>query len=207
MTPEPARERRGPLWTVARAVVEAYFRGLLAARRFGLENVPRSGPVIVAANHVSVLDGPLAALVIDDVRRPFFMGKQELFRIPVLGAVLKGIGAIPLDRSRGDVGALRKAEERLAAGGCLLLFPEGTRSRTGRLGRPKLGVAYLAQRTGACVVPARVFGTAGRPRRGAVAVAFGRPMRFSAGGPELKADYRRFADDVMTEISKLEPGT
>lgn len=195
------------LWAIARVLTNFVFWGLGRARCVGLERLPRSGPLIVAVNHVSWVDPVLAANVVEKVRDPFFLGKEELFRGAFSRWVLTGLHSIRLDRSRGDVGALRKAEDLLRGDGCLILFPEGTRSRTGSPGRPKPGIGFLAYRTGAVVVPARVFGTRGWKGLGRLAVRFGAPMSFvAADGAAGKAAYQRFADRVMAEIFKLEMG-
>lgn len=192
------------LWGIARLVTNLVFHALGRARVLGAERIPGAGPLIVAVNHVSWLDPVLAAHAVDKVREPFFLGKAELFHSPLLRRLLSGLHTIPLDRSRGDVGALRRAEALLRGGGCLILFPEGTRSRSGLPGRPRPGVAFLAERTGATVLPARVFRTRGW-RGGRLGIRFGAPMRFApAGGATGREAYRRFAAAVMDEVFKLE---
>lgn len=205
------------LWSLARVLANALFPVLWRAQREGLEHLPRAGPLIVAVNHVSWHDPPLAGWAVDPVRTPFFLGKAELFRGRLARWALVALHSIPLDRARGDVGALRRAEELLRAGGCLILFPEGTRSRTGVPGRPKPGIGFLAQRTGAAVVPALVTGT--RSAFGPMRIRFGAPMRFPAlrqssgqalrrgSGQALgKQQYRAFAESVMAAIFKLDKG-
>jgi 1-acyl-sn-glycerol-3-phosphate acyltransferase len=165
------------------------------------DNIPAQGPVLVAANHVSWIDPPLLSMAIYSVRFPQFMAKEELFRVPLLGAFLNGICCIPLDRARGDVGAIRRALEALAAGGLVAVFPEGTRSKDGRPGRPKAGVGLLARTSGAPVVPARVWNTGRLWGGGPLRVRFGKPMRFSGG--EDRASCQAFAESVMDEVFKL----
>jgi len=191
------------IWLLARWLTDLLFPTLYRARIVGLEHVPVTGPLIVAVNHVHWRDPPLAGWAVDQVRSPFFVGKAELFKNGLARFVLTGLHSIPLERGRGDVGALRKAEDLLTAGGCLIMFPEGTRSRTGVPGRPKPGVGFLAQRTGAVVVPARVTGTL--QTFGPMAIRFGKPMRFETGeGPVTKQTYQAFAESVMDSILKLE---
>ncbi|MFH1723213.1 MAG: lysophospholipid acyltransferase family protein [Elusimicrobiota bacterium] len=203
--PEPVWDYRIPVWTI-RAVLGA-MRGMA---REGIENLPRRGPLIVAANHVSVMDPPLIGVVVNEVRYPHFVGKEELFRTPVFGDLLRRWGVIPLGRGRGDVRAVRGALGVLKAEGCMVVFPEGTRSRTGLPGRPKPGIGLLARESGALVVPARVLNTERWFRRGRLTVRFGAPLRYEAaspGGGETadggrRAD-RRFAQKVMEEILRL----
>ncbi|MFA6029241.1 MAG: lysophospholipid acyltransferase family protein [Elusimicrobiota bacterium] len=179
--------------------------GLLAGLRGmdvqGLERVPRDGPVIVAANHVSLFDPPVTHVAVSRVRYARYLGKEELFRIPPLGALLKNCGVIPLDRGRGDMAALRVSLGVLSGGGCLVVYPEGTRSRDGRPGRPKAGVGLLAKRTGAVVVPVRLRNTERFWMRGPWSVRFGTPLRYEEG--EDRGGAQRFAERVMDEVWKL----
>lgn len=176
-------------------------RGLRGLEVSGLENVPESGPVIIAANHVSLFDPPVVGVAVYPRREPFFMAKRELFR-PPMGAFIRGLGAIPVDRKAADAGAVRKAAEVLQAGGCLVLFPEGTRARPGRPPRPpKAGVAYLARQTGAAVVPARVRGTDALLQRAPMGIRFGAPLKYA--GADAREDYRRFAEAVMEAVFQL----
>lgn len=168
----------------------------------GLDGVPKKGAVIFAGNHVANLDGPLVGVAVAPRRWPRFMGKVELFRLPVLGAFLRGTGCIPLDRKRGDVAALRSAEECLLAGESLAVFPEGTRGRPGQRRPAKPGVGYLAARTGAPVVPVKVLGTDRWPLPGGLEVRFGTPMAFDAGRTE-RAAWRAFAETVMGRVYTL----
>lgn len=143
----------------------------------GLESVPRSGPLIVAFNHSSLLDGPLVGGAISPARRPCFLGKKELFAYFPLSWFLPRAGAIPLDRGTADHAAMRAALELLAGGGSIGLSPEGTRVKPGMPPRaPKPGVGFLAAKSGAPVLPARLLGAAEFPRRFPLEVRFGSPL-------------------------------
>lgn len=166
----------------------------------GLENVPSRGRVIVASNHVSMIDPPINGLTLGIPRYPRFLAKEELFRLPLLGAFFRGCGCIPLSRGRGDVAAIREALAVLEAEGCLVVFPEGTRAR-GRSLRPKAGVGLLAREAGAPVVPARVRDTESLFKRGPLRIRFGAPLRFSGG--EGRRECQAFAEKVMEAIWKL----
>ncbi|MBK8870557.1 MAG: 1-acyl-sn-glycerol-3-phosphate acyltransferase [Elusimicrobia bacterium] len=163
----------------------------------GREHVPAAGPVLLACNHASFADPPLVGSSLD--RPLYFMAKEELFRIPLFGAVLRGVHAFPVRRSRGDVGAFRTAQRLLAAGGALILFPEGRRRRDGVLGPPKAGVGWLAIQSGAPVVPVYVHNTHRMARFPSVAVRFGPPLAVNPGEP---ADA--FAQRVMAAIAGLQ---
>ena len=201
--PSAAGAGERPPWIYILSQRAAWALGWLmrGIRAEGLEHIPPRGRVIVASNHVSIIDPPLVGSMLGWTRYPRFLAKEELFRFAPLGALFKSWGAIPLDRGRGDVGAIRSALEVLEGEGCLVLFPEGTRARGGRLLRPKPGVAMLAQRTGAPVVPVRVRDTESLLQKGPMRIRFGAPMRYEGGTG--REEFQRFADRVMEEIRKL----
>jgi len=164
----------------------------------GQENVPKRGPVVLIANHTSYLDPP--ALGVASPRRVYFMAKEELFRIPLFGWLLKGLGAFPVKRGTPDRRAFKRALAVLAAGNVLGIFPEGTRSKTGELGPAEEGAAVLALRSGAPVVPAGITGTRGS---GPIRVAFGPPVDTSDLDPKDRASIRILSERAMTSIADL----
>jgi len=167
-------------WLV-RSLLQPFFHVYFRMRRMGMEHVPRSGPVILAANHRSFLDPFVIGTL---TRRPvYYVAKKELFAHPVAGWLLNRLGAFPIDRGAGDHAAIDTARLILERGDCVVIFPEGTRVRPGPLGRPRRGVGRLALQTGAVVVPVAVFGTEAvrrgwriRPHR--VTLRCGRPLLF-----------------------------
>ena len=180
--------------------------------------VPATGPVLLVSNHVSVLDPPLIG---GAAPRPLsFMAKEELFRIPLFGRLIRALNARPVRRDGSDMRALKAALALLAEGRAILVFPEGTRGEEGgplREGKP--GVGMLAVLSGAPVVPVFVSGSGaalprGRvlPRPGKVRVAFGPPLGFKReGGGEAKRPgddgrkeaYREAAQEMMRAIAQL----
>lgn len=167
----------------------------------GLEYVPEEGPLIVASNHAAIVDGAIAAVSVAPKRYWLPLTKQEAYRLPVIGWFLRRVGTIPIDR-RGDVQALRAALDVLQSGGCLGIFPEGTRSKTGLPGKPKAGVGFLASRSGAPVTPARIFETRRFPLTRSLRVRFGPPMRLD----DRDADHaacQAFAESVMERVFSL----
>lgn len=132
------------------------------ARKFeviGREHVPLEGGLIVASNHLNNADPPAIALALP--RLPTFMAKKEMFGWPVLGPAFRAFGAFPVRRTEADLAALRQACELIEEGRMLIMFPEGTRSRTGGLTKGHPGTALIALRTGAPVMPVAVTGTEG----------------------------------------------
>ena len=184
----------------AQLVVSTLLRIWNGLRIVDVGNVPAEGAVILACNHAAYLDPPTLGC---GLRRPVaYMAKSELFHIPVLATVIRALGAFPVDRSRGDVAAFKAANEVLARGEVLGIFPEGTRNKNGR-GTPQLGVALLASRSGATVVPAYVSGTSQAKRRAKVTVVFGEPFRFELGRKARRDDLAKWTEDLMLKIYAL----
>jgi 1-acyl-sn-glycerol-3-phosphate acyltransferase len=161
------------------ALVGWAFRLYTGLQVRGARNVPLSGPVIIAANHRSMLDVPLTVLA--SPRHVVFMAKKELFRFPPLGWLWDWLGGFPVRRDITDMRALETGRAILEAGHCLGLYPEGTRSKTGEMLPFLRGTAWLALRTGATIVPCGIRGTERRrglrkllPMR--VRIAFGAPI-------------------------------
>lgn len=146
------------LLRVVRLLFVPFFRLYFRLGRHGREHVPKTGPVIFAANHRSFLDPFVIATL--TTRPIYFVAKKELFeKSRVQRWFLNGLGAFPIDRGSGDDAAMGVARRLLARGDCVMIFPEGTRVRPGPLGRPRRGVGRLALESGAAVVPVAVHGT------------------------------------------------
>ncbi len=167
-------------WTL-RAMLVPFFLVYFRMSRIGREHLPRSGPLLLAANHRSFLDPFVIGTL---VRRPvYYMAKRELFERRWQAWVLNALGAFPVDRGAGDREAMATAKAILQRGDCVVIFPEGTRVRGGPLGAPRRGVGRLALETGEKVAPVAVIGTEEvrrgwriRPRK--VCLRVGRPLRF-----------------------------
>lgn len=169
------------IYWLARGVLVPFFLIYFRLERIGREHIPSSGPVILAANHRSFLDPFVIGAL---TRRPvYYMAKRELFERPWQAWILGSLGAFPIDRGKGDEHAMSTARAILERGDCVVIFPEGTRVRTGPLGHPHRGVGRLALQTGARVVPVAVMGSEDvrrgwriRPRK--VSLRCGRPLGF-----------------------------
>jgi 1-acyl-sn-glycerol-3-phosphate acyltransferase len=198
------------LYSILKPIAVALMRLLFRVEGRGAEHVPAQGPVLIVANHSSVLDPPLVGGMCP--RQLTFLAKAELFRVPGLGGLISRLGAQPLRREGADPSALRTAQRVLAEGRALLVFPEGTRGEEGTLREPKPGAALLAVLSGATVVPAYVSGSGrawprGRrlPRPAKVVVTFGAPLRFTraTAGADRKAQYEAASRQMMTAIAEL----
>ncbi len=140
------------LYWIVRIVFSLYFR--IQVR--GLENVPRRGPLLILVNHVTLLDPPMAAVLMP--RSVYFMAKIELFSYPVLGWLIKHLHAFPVRRGRPDRQAIRISLDLLENQQALLIFPEGHRSKTGELQEARAGAVYLAQKAGCDCLPIGISG-------------------------------------------------
>jgi 1-acyl-sn-glycerol-3-phosphate acyltransferase len=187
------------LYLIVRALFQPFFHIYFRMIRIGREHIPADGPVIIAANHRSFLDPFVIGTM---ARRPmFYMAKKELFDKRWQGWVLNALGAYPVDRGAHDEDSIRTTKAILDRGDIVLIFPEGTRTRPGGLGRPKRGVGRLALETGAPVVPVAVIGTEDvrrgwriRPRR--VRIRAGRPLHF----PQVDQPSQALAGAVTDRI-------
>jgi 1-acyl-sn-glycerol-3-phosphate acyltransferase len=140
--------------TIARSVTRVRVEG-------AIDEIPRTGPVILAANHISNGDAVIIGAWLTKFlgRRIHWLGKKEMFDWPIVGWIARNGGVHPVDRAAADVDAFRMAERILAEGHVLMVFPEGTRSPTGELQKPKDGLAMIALRSGAPIVPIGIANT------------------------------------------------
>jgi 1-acyl-sn-glycerol-3-phosphate acyltransferase len=181
-----------------------------------LDDIPRDGAVILAANHISNADAVIlgAWLTKSLGRRIHWLGKKEMFDWPVVGYVARNGGIHPVDRAAADVDAFRTAERVLTEGHVLMIFPEGTRSPSGELQKPKDGLAMLALRSGAPIVPIGMSNTdrvwpKGQllPRPGGHAtMRIGRPFRLAdelPAGLDRKSAKTAATDLIMRRIAAL----
>lgn len=198
------------LYYIGRFFLRIVGRLLFHLEVVGEENVPRSGPVIIAPNHISYLDPPLVGSAL---RRPtYFMAKEELFRNRAFGWLISRTHAFPVKRGVADRAALLWTLGLLKRGEMVLMFPEGTRSKTGELQRGEPGIARIILKSGAPVVPVAVQGTNHPilswwplPKFNRLRVSFGRALRFdefAARRPREAA--QTIADRIIEEIRLLQ---
>jgi len=201
------RPRRSAWYWCAQQLAWAVMAGLFRARVFGRRNLPERGGAILACNHQSYLDPIFLGL---RVTRPVhYMARESLFRWPVFGALIRSLNAFPVKRGLADLAAMREAVRRLRAGAFLVVFPEGTRTRTGEMGPLHAGVGAMARRAGVPVVPAVVEGAfAAWPRHRrwpapkTVWVAFGRPLAAPAGHGEERTVFQRHLTRRMRALQR-----
>jgi len=190
-----------PFYRCARFLCAVVFRLLWRYRATGAEHIPRTGPVIVAGNHVSYLDP--VALGIGVPRGLTYLAKKELFAVPLLGPIIRACGAYPLDREAGGAAGLRAALRVLKDGKCIGIFPEGGRNRDGTAVE-KGGAALLAALSGAPVVPAAIVGTRNAKRLGRIQVAFGEPLTIVRNRKADGDDLEKWTVEIMRRIRALE---
>lgn len=184
----------------AKILVGGALRTVWRLRVEGAERVPASGPLIVAANHVSYFDPP--ALGVAMPRPIHYMAKTELFNMPILSTILPWLNAFPVDRSRGDVSAIKRSVEVLRSGAAVGIFPEGTRNTTG-LVQPQVGIALLASLSQAPVLPAYISGTAQAGALAQIEVAFGEPFDVAGGRKATREDLAKWTDEIMARVFAL----
>jgi 1-acyl-sn-glycerol-3-phosphate acyltransferase len=173
--------RPNPVYRAAWLPTRFLLHLLFGYRTEGAEKVPEKGPVILAANHLSILD-PIA--IGAGIKRPVsFLARADVFRLPVLSWLLPRLHAIPVERGTGDLSAIKGAIRALERGMAFGIFPEGTRSRSGRLQPFKTGVAAIAFRTGSPVVPVAVVGSEKAWPVGRKLFRLRRPIRVVYGDP------------------------
>jgi 1-acyl-sn-glycerol-3-phosphate acyltransferase len=195
-------------WCVnmSRFAAEGYF-GLQV---YGQENIIEEGPSLLAMNHQSYLDPPLAAVCCH--RQISFLARKTLLEIPLLGPLIRRLNVIPLDRDGSDSSALKTVIRLLKSGGSTIIFPEGTRTHDGKLGPAQAGIGFIIAKSMVPVVPMRIFGafdafprTAKFPKPGKITIVIGEPMHFTkadaTGGTPA---YQQISERLMARIAALE---
>ncbi|MFQ6007981.1 MAG: lysophospholipid acyltransferase family protein [Candidatus Zixiibacteriota bacterium] len=194
-------------WLLIRLVTKALFR----IRVSGVENIPKTGGFIVAANHISYFDPPLIGCWVP--REMYYFAKQELFKSRLFGALLQRVNARPVKRGAIDRQALKTAVDAIARGYGLAIFPEGTRSGGGDFLSPKPGVGMIAREAKCPIVPCYVHGTNklskclwGRQR---LSITFGEPLTpgWVSSFPDRKDAFIEIAQTIMRRIAALRDRT
>lgn len=185
------------LYRIGRALFRFIFTVFFRMRAIGMENVPTQGAVVLCGNHTSLLDPPFLGTPLR--RKVHFMAKAELFDIPVLGSIISKVGAFPVKRGGVSRESIRLAVQLLRDGNMLGVFPEGSRSNAGGMG--KKGAASLALKSGAAVVPVAIVGTYSLFRR--MTIVYGAPLDMSVYAGASSEDLEQATEAIMKEIRRL----
>ncbi len=192
------------LYSLLKVIFCIFFKVLFRAEIKNADRLPKEGAFILAANHMSNWDPPLLACFA--TRSVGYMAKEELFEHPVFGAAIRRCHAFPVKRGAADRGAIKTAVQVLKGGHCLGLFPEGTRSKDGKLHKAEAGVGLISAMSGAPVVPAAIIGTDKMFKSGSffpkLKVIYGEPMSFT-GDRKDKEQLAAFSQSIMDRIAEL----
>ena len=199
---------RNPDWIydLARIILTPPSLLLYRARAIGAENVPASGPVILAPNHFSQWDHFFAGIFLR--RKVRFMAKSQLFSNPVIEWIFFHGGAFPVRRGHHDEEAFQTAFRILERGGCLLMYPEGGRSRSGGLGEPRPGIGRIALESGVPVIPVAIHGSLAvrrwrKLRFPKVTVQYGEPMTFEVVSEPSRDQQFAVASQIFDRVREL----
>lgn len=185
-------------YSFARSVVSAIFKPLYRIEAIGAEQFPKEGGVLLCCNHISNFDPIVVGIMIK--RNVYYMAKEELFKVPVFGKIVAMCNAFPVKRGMSDREALRKALKVMKEGHVLGLFPEGTRSKTGELGKGLAGAGFFALKSDAAVIPCAIIGPYKSFRK--LKMVYGSPIDMT----ELRknrASAEEVTELIMSEIHKL----
>ena len=197
-----------PFWFhLVRLFSLTFFKFFHSFRTSGTDNLP-PGPLILAPNHASYLDPPATGCGL--FRVTYYLARHTLFKPPIASWLLPSIGSIPVNQNSPGPSSLKNIFEVFKNKGTLVLFPEGQRTFDGNLRKAEPGIGMIAARANVPVVPVHIIGSReAMPRNGRwhpfrpIRVVYGKPMRFM-GDPKNREDFQKFADEIMSAISKLQ---
>ena len=192
------------MYNFIKTLLYYFFKVFFRFKIIGIENIPTTGGVIIAANHISLWDPPVVGA---GLRRPInFMAKEELFAIGPLRWIITIMKAFPVKRGAADRGAIRNAINLLKSGEILGLFPEGTRSKNGELGKPEAGIGMIVLKAGVPIVPAAIIGTNQVGKGGwglpQFVIKYGKPIMINNEKAD-RENMENVGNLIMQEISCL----
>jgi 1-acyl-sn-glycerol-3-phosphate acyltransferase len=192
---------------LTRLITDFILRNFYNFKIIGAEKIPPDGKLIAACNHVSNIDPPAVEIAINKVRHARFMVKKELFKVPFVSYIFRRQKYIPLDRYKkgGDLKALRLAVKNISQGHCVVIFPEGTRSKNGIPLQPKLGAGFIAYKTKAPVLCMRIFRSKGFPFTKNMVLKIGNMLKYENMQDDInsKQIYQKFSNKIMSEILSI----
>ena len=192
------------LYSFGKVLLMPWYKLLYRYKKIGSENIPEEGGFILASNHLSFSDPVLLGLC--SKRRLFFMAKIELFENKFFSAVIRALGAFPVDRGSGDGKAIKTGIDIIEEGNPMTIFLEGGRSKTGELMRPRSGCALLAQQTGFPVVPCCITKRNFNRMFSKTIIHFGEPISFEELGFKAECgrrELRNATNKIMDEIKRM----
>jgi 1-acyl-sn-glycerol-3-phosphate acyltransferase len=201
----------GRTYRICASISSVIARTVFWFRAYGTENIPMEGGCLIAMNHESYLDPPLAG--ISAPRELFFLARKSLLKWPVIGRILPSLNVIPVDQERADMSALKTLIKQIRSGHGTVIFPEGSRSPDGTLQPAQPGAGLVIAKTRCPVIPARIFGAhEAFPRGGTprlfrpIRIVFEPPMHFAEG--DFEGDgrdlYQRLSNRVMERIAEIQ---
>ena len=193
------RKRSSFLYYLGKVVFKLMFLVIYRCKSSGQENIPEDTGFIIAPNHMSFFDPPLAGCFMK--QDLYFMAKQELFDVPILGFIIKRTNAFPVKRGMQDMSAFRNAFTLLENQKALLMFPEGTRSKTGELGKARPGVGMVACNCQVPIVPVKIINTNNMTKFKKIEIKYGKPVY--PPKEHTKEDYLKIAQKVLDDIRAL----
>lgn len=188
-------------------VASCFLKVFMKFKKYGEEHLPEKGGAIIASNHAAYIDPPI--LGVASCRELYFLAKKELFRYRLFGWLMEKLNAVPISRGGYDREGLERSVELLKEGKVLVLFPEGTRGRNGRLREARPGTGKIALEAGVPIVPAYIQNSRNLVRvllkGGSVGVSFGSPIESAwlARIPRNKEGYRLIGQEIMRRIELL----
>jgi 1-acyl-sn-glycerol-3-phosphate acyltransferase len=192
------------LYHILRIVLYPFCWLLFRVRVTGKQNIPKGGGYIICPNHVSMIDVFVLLIAFNCHIR--YMGKEELFKNPILGALIKALGGFAVKRGKGDMEAIETACKVLESGGVFGIFPEGTRSPDGKPAKAKTGAAMISMKTKAPLLPVSIRYSTGKAKlfckttiNIGEAIAYKEPEE----GETLRSELRRITEALMNSIIKL----
>lgn len=186
------------IYSFVKALVYSVLKPIYRIESIGLENFPKDGGVLLCSNHIDNLDPPVVGIMAP--RPVHFMAKEELFSVPLLGKIVPHLNAFPVKRGMSDREAIRKGLAVLKEQKVLGLFPEGTRSKTGELGKGLAGAGFFALRSDAAIVPCAIIGPYKPFKK--LKIVYGQPIDMQKLRAD-KASADEATDVIMSEIRKL----
>lgn len=187
------------LYYFGRFLFKLMFLFVFRCKSEGKENIPKNTGVIISPNHMSFFDPPLTGAFMDEDL--YFMAKQELFNIPVLGFLIKRTNAFPVKRGMQDMSAFRNAFSLLENKKALLMFPEGTRSKDGNIGKARAGVGMVSCTSQVPIVPVKITNTNNMTKFKQITIKYGKPVY--PPKEYTKEDYIKLSFKILEKIKEL----